>query len=116
MTETEAWKIERAFWLEGSAVYEHRLAPDALMVLPGSVGVLTRAATLEANRHSPRWSEVAFESMRMVRPAGNVLLLVYEATAEGDGGETAYRARCTSVYLEYGAGDWKLVLHQESPL
>jgi hypothetical protein len=116
MTEADVWRIERALWLEGAAVYEQRLAPEAIMVMPGAAGVLTRAATIEAIQQSPRWTDVAFESMRLLRPAANVLLLIYEATAERDGGKSAYRARCSSMYLDPGDGQWKLALHQQTPL
>jgi hypothetical protein len=54
--------------------------------------------------------------MRLLRPAANVLLLIYEATAERDGGKSAYRARCSSMYLDPGDGQWKLALHQQTPL
>ncbi len=116
MNEAEAASIERAFWLAGADVYERRLAPEAIMVLPGSAGILTRAATIEAIRQSPRWDDVSFESLQITRPARNVVLLAYEGTGERDGGKTAYRARCSSMYVENGEGEWLLAFHQQTPL
>jgi hypothetical protein len=115
LNEAEAWDLERAFWLEGASLYEHRLAPEAVVVLPGAGGVLTRPATLQAIGQSRR-SEVSFESKRMLRPASNVVLLVYDATAEGARPKSDHGVRCSSMYLDPGDGQWKLALHQQTPL
>ena len=116
MNEAEVRAIERSFWLEGPEVYERLLAPDAIVVLPGSAGILPRNAVIESIRRSPRWDDVSFESMQMTRPAPNVVLLAYEATGERDGGKDAYRARCGSMYVMNGAGEWMLAFHQQTSL
>ena len=40
--DADLWAIEREFWLGGADVYESPVAPDALFVLPGPIGTLTR--------------------------------------------------------------------------
>jgi hypothetical protein len=115
MTETEAWRIERDLWLSEPEIYDQRLAPEAIIVLPGTAGILTSAATIDASHHFPRLDHVAFESMRMIRPAPNLLLLAYEASGVREGGTRTYRARCSSMYVDQ-AGEWFLAFHQQTPL
>jgi Domain of unknown function (DUF4440) len=116
MNEADAWSIERECWLSGTDAYERWLSADAMVILVGSPGVLTRAAAVDALRQVPRWNDVAFESTRLVRPAPDVVILAYDAVAERNGGTETYRARCSSTYIDRGAGQWQLTCHQQSPL
>ena len=113
--DADLWAIEREFWLGGAEVYESGVAPEALFVLPGPIGTLTRSQTIDVIRGSPRWDEVAFESVHTIRPRIDVALLSYEGIGQRDGGKTVYRARCSSMYVETG-GRWLLIFHQQTPL
>lgn len=113
--DADLWAIEREFWLGGADVYESRVAPDALFVLPGRIGTLTRSQTIDVIRRSPRWEEVAFESVHTIRPRMEVALLSYEGIGQRDGSKTVYRARCASMYVDKG-GRWMLIFHQQTPL
>ncbi|HET9448627.1 MAG TPA: hypothetical protein VFO35_20310 [Steroidobacteraceae bacterium] len=113
-TDADLWAMEREFWLGGADVYEARVAPEALLVLPDPAGTLMRSQTIEAIRQSPRWEEVEFESAHTVWPTADLVLLAYAAVGRRDRGRTTYRARCSSMYVEKG-GLWMLIFHQQTP-
>lgn len=92
MNEAEAWSIERECWLSGADAYERWLSAEAMVVLPGRTGVLSRAAAIDALSQLTRWNDVAFESARLLRPAPDVVRLTYDAIAERDAGAKTYRA------------------------
>lgn len=112
--DADLWAIESDFWLGGVESYERRVAPEAVLMLPGPKATLTRSQTIEVIRNSPRWNEIAFESTQTIRPTLNVALLAYEAIGHCDGAQRAYRARCSSLYVER-EGRWELILHQQTP-
>jgi hypothetical protein len=116
MNEAEAWSIERECWLSGADAYERWLSAEAMVVLPGRTGVLSRAAAIDALSQLTRWNDVAFESARLLRPAPDVVRLTYDAIAERDAGAKTYRARCSSTYVDQGGGQWRLICHQQTPL
>ena len=116
MNEAEAWSIERECWLSGADAYERWLSAEAMVVLPGPTGVLSRAAAIDALRRVTRWNDVAFESARIMRPAPEVVRLAYDAIAERNAGAETYRARCRSTYVYQGGGQWMLIYHQQTPL
>lgn len=115
MQEMELWELERAFWIDGEPAYAQGLAPESLMVFAPPVGVLDRVRTLEAIRNAPRWKHVVFAAERAISAGPHAAALVYEATAERDDGSAPYRAQCSSAYVRIG-GQWRLALHQQTPL
>jgi hypothetical protein len=81
-----------------------------VMVFPGVV--MDRAAALEAIRTVQPWSRFSLSDMRIVSE-GPVGMVVYRARAQrGDAPE--YEALMSSVYVLRN-GQWRLVLHQQSP-
>ena len=91
--------------------YRARLAPDALVVVPGYV--LDRDATIQAMDASPGWDAVdlAGASARALGADGAVLTYTFT----GRRGDDEYRAVLSSAYARRD-GDWKLILHQQTPL
>ena len=114
MNDAGLWALERQFWLGGAEACWSRVAPDAVIVLPGPKGALTRAQTIDVIRHSPHWNEIAFESTNTIRPMTEVVLLAYEAIGHHEGRKGAYRARCCSMYVNKG-GTWLMIFHQQTP-
>lgn len=106
-----AWQTEQRLWLEGISAYVEILDPSCLMVFPG-MGVLDASAVIEGLKGAPRWTDVKL-SDRVVRRAGDaVVVLGY--TAEGwRENEQPYRCFCTSTYRAEGES-WKLVQHQQT--
>ncbi len=115
MNSEKLWDLERRLWLGGRAVYEQCLAPDSLMVFPSPAGVLDRPATLAAIEAAPRRKTLSMRDRRIATPLAQVILLVYEADADRGEGQDRYRAQCSSTYILCD-GDWKLALHQQTPI
>ena len=91
--------------------YRARLAEDALVVVPGFV--LDRDATIEAMDASPGWDDVDLSGATTRSVGADGAVLTYTFT--GRRGDDEYRAVLSSAYARRD-GDWKLVLHQQTPL
>jgi hypothetical protein len=107
------WALERDFWLGGADVYRRHLADEALMVFPGMV--LTKPETIDAIANGPRWTSVSFADQRLVRLTPDTIALTYRASGSRAGQERPYSAFVSSVYVMRN-GEWRLALHQQSPL
>ena len=107
------WTIERSLWLDGVDAWQAHLASSCIMAF-GPTGAMQNARIIDSLRATPRWSAVEMSDTLLIRPAPNVAVLAYAATAQREGGEH-YRALCTSSYVEEG-GDWKIAQHQQTPL
>ncbi len=96
----------------GADFYERCLTDDAIMVF--SFGVLDRGGSIEAMRQAPRWSTFEIQHPNLVYLTDESSALVYQVTAKRSG-QAAYRAWMTTVYVRQD-GDWKVALHQQTPL
>jgi hypothetical protein len=97
---------------QGAAFYDELMADDASMVFP--MGVMDRAASLEAIRGAGPWVTYRLDSERVLYPAPNVGVVLYRASARrADSSE--YEAWMSSTYVRDRGGRWRLVLHQQSP-
>ena len=92
--------------------YDHHLAEDATVVIPGAT--LDRAATVAAMDDSPGWDAFSLDERRMRRLPGNTALLIYRFS--GRRGESAYEAILTSLYTRDPDDAWKLIHHQQTPI
>jgi hypothetical protein len=115
MIESELSELERGFWEGGADFYRTHLSADALMVLPEPAGVLARDVGIDSIVHSPRWTDVRMEDIRVIRLTADAAALVYRASARRETGNGAYAALVSSVYIREG-GSWKLALHQQTPI
>lgn len=109
------WQLEERFWLGSAEFYEATLAPDALMVLPPPAGVLDRAATIASIRDGGRWRDVSLRQRHVATSGATTAVLAYVARADRGSPESAYAAQCSSTYVRE-AGQWRLLLHQQTPL
>jgi hypothetical protein len=91
--------------------YRARLAPDAIVIVPGQV--LDRDATVAAMDASAGWDKVdlAGPTSRPLGAEGAVL----SYTFTGRRGDVVYRAMMSSAYA-LRDGEWKLVVHQQTAL
>lgn len=97
---------------QGRAFYADRLADEAYLVLP--VGVMDREQSIMSMSQVPAWARFTISNPRTFPLADDVVALTYQADAERSSGDT-YTAVMTSVYVRR-AGEWKLLLHQQTPL
>jgi hypothetical protein len=106
--------IEQQFWKGDVEFYLEMLTPEALMVFPRPVGVMTTAETIQSVGTSQRWLEVAFEDARVVRLGDDVALVTYTARAMAAGASSSFTTLASSVYVVRD-GSWKLTFHQQTP-
>lgn len=106
--------FEEQFWRSDADFYEKHLTDTALMVFPAPVGVLDRQAVVASITAAARWDDVAMTNVRTTRPAPNMILLTYAATARRAGDKVDYSALVSSLYVEQD-GAWKLAFHQHTP-
>ena len=88
------------------------MAADGLMVFPGLV--LDKAATIMAIANEPPWKSYDLVDVKVISATSDCGIVVYRAAAEREG-EATYRALMSSVYARR-EGDWRLVLHQQTPV
>lgn len=106
--------IEQQFWRGDVEFYLEMLTPEALMVFPQPVGVMTTAEAIRSVGTSQRWLEVALEDARVVRLADDVALVTYTARAMREGTSSSFKTLASSVYVVRD-GAWRLAFHQRTP-
>ena len=102
--------IERQLGSGSVDAYRRHLADDALMVLPS--GVLDRDECLAAIEAAPGWDELEISDARTVPLGTDSAILTYAWRSRR--GDFTYTALMSSVYARR-AGEWRLVLHQQTP-
>jgi hypothetical protein len=107
----ELLEIEHTLANGGGNEYREHLAEDAVVIVPAQS--LDKQETVASMERSPGWDEVEISDpeVREVGDGGAVLTYRFR----GQRGEDAYGALMSSAYSK-DDGDWKLVLHQQTPL
>ncbi len=103
--------IEHALAAGTGDTYRERLRDDAVVIVPGQA--LTLEETAAAMDVSPGWDTFALDDPRVLPLGETAALLIYRFT--GHRGEDTYSALMTSAYVSAG-DEWRLVLHQQTPL
>ncbi len=118
-TRDELLQLERAGWealsTSGEAAirfYADHLARDVLMVLPGGMVIDDRDRVIESMGGAP-WTSYELSDERVLELGGEGVVVAYRATARRD--EDVYTAMISSTYI-HEEGDWKLVVHQHTPV
>ena len=106
--------LEEQFWKGDTPFYRKNLTDDAFMVFPDPPGVLTREQAVEAIGAAPRWTEIIFGDVRLVRLTDAAVVLTYRASARRAGKEGRYTALTSSAYVRQD-DSWKLAFHQQTP-
>ena len=114
MDDETVWALEERFWTGDEAFYGATLAPECVMAFPAPAGIMVGAQIIEGLKAAPRWSAVALDERRTVRPAPGLVVIAYRAAGIREGADP-YRAYCTSTYGRTPDG-WRLVQHQQTPL
>jgi ketosteroid isomerase-like protein len=107
--------LEELFWRAAGdrELYASHTAPDALHVFPGW-GITELERVLEAVAEVEPWERFALEEPRVLELGPDAAAVVYTARAKR-AGQDEYVAAMTTVYRRDG-DDWKLVVHQQTPL
>jgi hypothetical protein len=111
--ERQLLELERQFWeASGDAdFYRRRFADDGCCVF--GFGTLDKDATIAAMESATPWTSFELEGVTFIELAPRSGALTYTASARR-GGDDLYRAAVSSVYARR-AGQWRLVLHHQTP-
>lgn len=111
----ELLKIDESLARGTGDDYRARLTDDAVVLLPG-LGALDReacAAAVDQSAGMPPWGEIAMTDARLIPLGDDAAAIAYRF--DSDRGGTRYVALMSSVYVRRD-GEWKLALHQQTPL
>lgn len=107
----ELLEIERELAAGDGTVYRRHLREDALVIVPGKV--LDRADTAAAMDASPGWDDFSIQAERLLPLGADAATIAYRF--HGRRGEFGYDAEMASTYVRDDDGNWRLVLHQQTP-
>jgi hypothetical protein len=110
--EGEGWRALSTSQEEARAFYGRVLADEALMVFPG--GMLLRGKDeILASIGAQPWASFSMEETQALPLGDEAGAVVYHVRAQREGREP-YAALISSVYVRCD-GQWRLVLHQQTP-
>jgi hypothetical protein len=95
------------------AFYGTLLADEAVTIFPGGMMIAGKDEILESIDAQP-WESFHIEAPQVIMLAGDAGAVVYRVTAQRAGPDP-YVALISSVYT-LQEGDWKLALHQQTPV
>ncbi len=112
-------ELERSGWdalaTSGEAAaefYRGVIADRVLMLLPGGLVIDDRAQIIETMQGAP-WTEFELSNERVVELTHDSAVVAYEARARR--GDDDYRALISSTYVRV-RGEWRLAVHQQTPI
>lgn len=104
--------IERALGGGSGDTYREHLTDDAVVVVPGAA--ITREQCAHAIDATPGWDEFEIADEKVVELTPDSALITYRWSSSR--GDEAYEALMSSVYVKQPGGEWKLALHQQTPV
>lgn len=110
--EHEAWRALSTDGETAARHYETTLADDVLMLLPGGLVIDERQDVIDSMRGAP-WDRFDISEERVLELGEDAAVVAYRATAHRSG--EPYEALFNSTYVRRN-GDWRLVLHQQTPV
>lgn len=110
--ERQGWQALSQPGAAGRAFYAMLLDDDAVMLLPGGIRLDGRASILESFDTQP-WTGFELADMRTVTLGRDAAAVIYQVTAQR-ADRPRYAALVSSTYVR--APDWRLLLHQQTPL
>ena len=105
-------QIERTLGGGRGEDYRAHLTDDAVVVVPGAA--ITREQAAQAIDATPGWDEFEITDDRLVELTPGSALITYRWSSSR--GDETYEALMSSVYVKQPDGEWKLALHQQTPV
>lgn len=113
MEDERVWAFEESLWTGDADHYRELIDTECLMVVPETPFILQAEEAIEAVAATPRWTDVAMDARRVVRPQEGMIVVAYHVRADRDGGQP-YAAHCTSTYRRVAHDEWRVVQHHQS--
>lgn len=110
--EQQGWEALSKKGSAGKRYYRSILREDAEMLFPGGMRIAGRENILESIGSHP-WDTFQLEDTKVISLTKNAAIIVYKVTAHRKGSQI-YKALVSSTYSR--KEDWKLVVHQQTPV
>jgi hypothetical protein len=105
-------QIERTLGGGDGDSYRRHLTDDAVIVVPGAT--ITREQCAHAIDATPGWDDFDITDVKLVELTPDSALVTYRWKSSR--GDETYEALMSSVYVKQPEGEWKLALHQQTPV
>ncbi len=111
--ERQGWQALSSGRDAAQAFYRSLLTDDAVMVFPGGMLLRGKEQILESMDARP-WTSFQLRETQVISPSENASVVIYRVAAQREGGDP-YVALISSLYV-VRQGQWKLALHQQTPV
>lgn len=107
-------ELENGFWEAAGSpeFYGDHFAEDGVIAL--AMGTMGKLEAMEVMETADPWVDHELHSPRLIEIGRDAAALVYRASARRAGDESQYEVVVSSVYVRR-QGDWKLIVHQQTP-
>jgi hypothetical protein len=110
--EHAAWRALSTTPEAATGYYSRMLADEVLVLLPGGTVIDDRQTVIDSMGGAP-WDDFDLRDERVMALGDESAIVTYRATARR--GDHNYEALLNSTYVRQ-QGDWKLALHQQTPV
>lgn len=110
--ERSGWEALSTSGDAAAAFYDERLVDRPLMLLPGGMVLDDRRTVVDSMSGAP-WDRFELFDERVVVLSDDAAVVTYRASAVR--GDQPYTALVSSTYVRQG-GDWRMALHQQTPV
>jgi hypothetical protein len=110
--EEAAWRALATSGEAASEYYAHRLASEVVILMPGGMVIDDRDRVIESMQ-GPPWDEFDLSDVRVLPIGTDGAALTYRIDARR--GDQDYAALLNSTYRRED-GEWRLALHQQTPV
>jgi hypothetical protein len=110
--EEQGWQALSSTGAAAAGFYQRVLDATVVMLLPGGLLLDDRETIIRSVSAQP-WLSYQLHGLRVLQPAPDTGIVVYEATAQREG-TPHYSALMSSLYVRRVDG-WKLAMHQQTP-
>ena len=110
--ERSAWEALSTSGDAAASFYGEHLARDVLMLLPGGMVIDDREQVIQSMNGDP-WESFELEDERVVPLGEDGAIVAYRARAKR--GDMDYEALFNSTWVRED-GDWRLAVHQQTPV
>ena len=111
--EEQGWRALSTTGDTARNFYGRVLREDAVMLFPGNLRIVGRAAILDSLAAQP-WESFHLGNVASVPLSADAATVFYEVTARREAG-APYSALVSSTYARSARG-WQLVVHQQTPV
>lgn len=111
--EQQSWQALSSTDEEAEQFYTSLLADDAVMLFPGGMRIEGKEKVLGSLGAQP-WQTFELEEPRALPLSKDSAVVIYKVRAQREGHDP-YAALISSTYV-FLEGQWKLALHQQTPI